>query len=102
LDPKLKKSRPELAIMESDLTEEFIIRYEGMLAEKEEQRVQVKLEKTNEKRKEEGLAPLKELAESKPSQTSLEKLEKKLSLLTERINNQKTQMVDKVHLIKSG
>ncbi|KAI9090445.1 hypothetical protein DFS34DRAFT_643834 [Phlyctochytrium arcticum] len=50
LDPKLKKTRPELREPESDLDDEFIERHKIALQEQEEEKKRKKLEKENEKR----------------------------------------------------
>ncbi|KAI8913708.1 hypothetical protein BC831DRAFT_490026 [Entophlyctis helioformis] len=97
-DPKLKKKRPELAAPESDLDDDFITRHEQSLEEKEVEKNSQKLEKENEKRKEEGLPPLKELPDSgkrAPASLSLDRLEKKYQTLCERIQTQKMAMIDK-------
>jgi DNA topoisomerase-1 len=97
LDPKLKKTRPELAEEESDVDEAFIERHLKALEEKEEQRRIKQLEKENEKRKEMGEKLLQELPDKpgKPPKLSMERLEKKYETLTERIKTQKLALVDK-------
>ncbi|TPX59427.1 hypothetical protein PhCBS80983_g02484 [Powellomyces hirtus] len=97
LEPKLKKKRPELVEAESDLDEEFIASHKQFLAEKEQERLAVKLEKDNEKRVAEGLKPLKSMPETAPKarNTSVEKLDKKRLLLTEKIQGQKMLLIDK-------
>ncbi|KAL5034755.1 DNA topoisomerase 1 [Batrachochytrium dendrobatidis] len=96
LDPKLKKTRPELQEPESDLDDEFIENHTRFLEECESERLQQRLDKENEKRKEDGLPLLKELPEKRTSSiTSIEKLEKKYATLCDRIAAQKTSIIDK-------
>ncbi|KAJ3173112.1 DNA topoisomerase 1 [Geranomyces variabilis] len=95
LDSKLKKKRPELDEMESDLDDEFIESHKQALAEKEKDQLAVKLERENTKRAQEGAPLLKELEVKKPSQQSLESLEKKLVKIDERIQAQKMLLIDK-------
>ncbi|KAJ3252413.1 DNA topoisomerase 1 [Boothiomyces macroporosus] len=97
LEPSLKKQRPELLEPESDLDDEFIKRHEIALEEKEKERLEKLLIKENEKRKENGEELLNSLPEQKKKQTipTMDKLEKKLQTLTDRIQAQKMQMVDK-------
>jgi DNA topoisomerase-1 len=98
IDPKLKKTRPELTEDESDLDDEFIARHLIALEKKEEERLQKLLIKENEKRAAAGESPVKSLPDKsrKTLVLSLERLEKKLVTLTERIASQKMQLVDKV------
>ena len=96
LDPDLENSRPELLEVESDLDEEFIERYEQELKEKEEAKQKEKLEKENEKRKQEGLSPMKALPERPKPEPRLDQLEKKYDSVCDRIATQKTNMIDKV------
>ncbi|KAI8904822.1 hypothetical protein EDD86DRAFT_194596, partial [Gorgonomyces haynaldii] len=96
LDPKLKK-KPEYN-HESDIDEEAIQRCEELLEQQRQQKAKVKLEKLNEKRKQDGEEPLEALPEEKgqrAASNSIEKLEKKLATVTERIKTQKTQLIDK-------
>ncbi|KAJ3172818.1 DNA topoisomerase 1 [Geranomyces variabilis] len=95
LDPKLKKKRPELDELESDLDDEFIESHKQALAEKEKDQLAVKLERENTKRAQEGAPLLKELEVKKPAQPSLESLEKKLVKIDERIQAQKMLLIDK-------
>jgi DNA topoisomerase-1 len=101
LDPKLKKSMPELVEEESELDDEFIERHLKALDEKEEEKLVKKLEKLNEKRKEDGEEPLtleelrRESKKRSPAAPTADKLEKKLVTLNERIQTQRLLMVDK-------
>ena len=97
LDPKLKKSQPELAQEESELDEEFISNYEKFLEEKESKQLEIKLEKENEKRKEAGEPPLKELKKKSnpPPILTLDRLEKKLQQISARIATMRTNMIDR-------
>ncbi len=98
LEPSYKKKRPELTEEESDLDDEFIERHLVALAKKEEERLEKLLIKENEKRAANGESPLKSLPEKtrKAPSLSLERLEKKLVTLNDRLANHKMQMVDKV------
>jgi DNA topoisomerase-1 len=99
LEPSLKKKRPELAEEESDVDEEFIERYAEMTKEKEEKAAAAKLAKENEKRREAGEEELKELPDKgskKAPVLDMERLEKKLVQLTDRINTMRTNLIDKV------
>lgn len=94
----MKKKRPELEDEESDLDDDFIKRHLIALEKKEEERLDKLLVKENEKRVAAGESPLKSLPEKsrKAPVLTLERLEKKLVTLTERIASQKMQLVDKV------
>jgi DNA topoisomerase I len=94
----LKKKRPELEEEESDLDDDFINRHLVSLEKKEEERLEKLLIKENEKRVAAGESPLKSLPDKsrKAPVLTLERLEKKLVTLTERIASQKMQFVDKV------
>ncbi|RKO89509.1 hypothetical protein BDK51DRAFT_12332, partial [Blyttiomyces helicus] len=98
LDPKVKKTQPKLVEPESDVDDDFIERHERFLVEQEEAKLAVKLEKENEKRKEEGLEPLKSLPKApiraKPVMAA-DKLEKKIESLTEKIKTQRVLLIDK-------
>ncbi|KAJ3274687.1 DNA topoisomerase 1 [Terramyces sp. JEL0728] len=98
LEPSLKKKKPELLDPESDLDDEFIQRHLIALEEKEKERLEKLLIKENEKRNESGEKPLTSLPEQKKKQiiSTMDKLEKKLQTLTDRIQAQKMQLVDKV------
>lgn len=96
IDPKLKKTRPELAERDAELAEETIERCEEMINEKAEKTQAIKLEKINEKLKAEGETIQTSLpAERKANNYSLEQLEKKFETLTARIHTQQTQLIDK-------
>jgi DNA topoisomerase-1 len=97
-NPKLKKTKPEYAEEESDVDEEFIERYLEANEVKEKEKHAKALEKENEKRAAEGLAPLKELPAKKRNATpmTIEKLEKKYEDLSKKIETTKLQMIDKV------
>ncbi|KAI8620897.1 hypothetical protein BC830DRAFT_1096703 [Chytriomyces sp. MP71] len=100
VDPKLKKKRPELTEDESDVDDEFIERYLADKERIEKEKAAKALEKENEKRKAEGLGPLKSLdkkAKATPTLDTLtaEKLEKKLEDATKKIETTKLQMIDK-------
>ncbi|KAJ3149531.1 DNA topoisomerase 1 [Geranomyces michiganensis] len=95
LDPKLKKKRPELAELESDIDDEYIESHKQALAEKEKDALAVKLERENTKRAQEGAPLLKELEVKKPSAPSMETLEKKLVKVDEKIQAQKMLLIDK-------
>ncbi|KAH9263474.1 hypothetical protein BASA83_013139 [Batrachochytrium salamandrivorans] len=97
LDPKLKRTRPELKEPESDLDDDFIKRHEQSLEEREAEKNQQKLEKENEKRKEEGLPLLKELPEKRVNAGSINmtRLENKYTTLCDRLSAQKTNIIDK-------
>lgn len=91
LEPKLKKSKPELFEELSDLDNEETIEKCEALIEAENEK---KLEKHNAKLIEKGDIPLKKL----PAQNrnfSVEQLEKKIEKLNARIHNLKTQLVDR-------
>ncbi len=100
-DPKLKKSRPELIEVESDLDEEAIELVLKMEKQRNEEKLVKKLEKTNKDRAAEGeslltLADLqKDVKKSQPAQLSIEKLEKKFIGLTDKIKAQKLLLLDK-------
>lgn len=93
-DKTFKKSRPELSELESDLDEDLV---EQKMEEKEKERVAKLLVKENEKRAAEGEELLLSLPEKdkKVAVLTLERLEKKLVILNEKIQNNKMQMVDK-------
>lgn len=95
LEPKLGKKRPELLEPESDLDDEFEERYLTSVAEKEAEKNVKALAKENEKRAESGQKPLTSLPTRAPPAQSMEKLEKKLATLNDRIGSQKMQFVDK-------
>lgn len=82
---------------ESDIDEEFILKYEKLQVELEKEKREKQLIKENEKRKEQNLSPLTSLPKKTISKATLtlEKLEKKLETLNARILNSKTQLVDK-------
>lgn len=98
LEPSFRKKREDLTREESDLDEEFITRHLISLDVKEEERLEKVMVKENEKRVAEGEEPLKrsESKDKKVTLLSLERLEKKLVTLTERIVNHKMALVDKV------
>ena len=100
LEPSLKKKRKELLGEESDLDEEFIARHLIALDQKENERLDKAFIKDNEKRVANGESPLKsrptDKAKKQQPLPTMEKLEKKLITLTERISAQKTQFTDKV------
>ena len=95
---------------ESDVDDAFLKRHSDNLDAKEADKNAKALVKLNEKRKEEGEAPLTALPDApklKPGDLfkkeiekiegmSLERLEKRLVSLSERIQSQKTMLVDKV------
>ncbi|KAI8098492.1 uncharacterized protein BX664DRAFT_1002 [Halteromyces radiatus] len=118
LDKSLKKKKPELAMDESDLEEDWIKEYEVEFIKKEREKVKNRFEKQNEKLKAENQAPqpkseleakLKKVDELEaqltkerksgkvdvaPSMT-VEKLLAKIEKLDERINATKIQATDK-------
>ncbi|KAJ3340106.1 DNA topoisomerase 1 [Entophlyctis luteolus] len=102
-DPKLKKSRPELAEAESDIDGEFIARYEKSCREKHLETERKALEKENERRRSEGQTEIRELEKRKKfvfgaeayEGLSVERLEKKLVDLSKKIENAKLTMIDK-------
>jgi DNA topoisomerase-1 len=108
LEPGLRKKRKELEEEESDVDEEFISRYLVGLEEREKERLEKVMMKENEKRKEHGESPLTSLYERKRelgesiAAMSMERLEKKMVSLTERIMTQKTALVDKVWIGMMG
>jgi predicted nuclease with TOPRIM domain len=82
---------------ESDLDEAFIERHELALEKAQREKNEKLLIKENEKRMENGEKPLLSLPEKKKTTTPMiEKLEKKLQNLNDRISSQKLQLVDKV------
>ncbi|KAJ1532421.1 DNA topoisomerase 1, partial [Nowakowskiella sp. JEL0078] len=98
LDPKLRKSRPELIEIESDIDDDFIERFEEEVLQKEKEAKEKKLLKINEKRREAGEKELKsidELPEPKKVALTLERLEKQLIKINETIKNQKLSLLDK-------
>lgn len=119
LEPKLKKKRPELLEPESDLEDDWIDEHEVQLMLKERERITLKWEKDNQKRKENKEKPLsekdlkemlkevdvreKELAKERKTGNvpgskgaTVEKCEAQLLKLDERIAATRTAMVDKV------
>lgn len=109
MEPKFRKNRPDVSEKESDIDDAFLARHSAALDAKEEDRNAKALVKLNEKRKEEGEAvvdvlpgvgklkpgDLFEREKEKIQEMSLEKLEKRLGSLTEKIASQKTLLVDK-------
>ncbi|KAF9897751.1 DNA topoisomerase 1, partial [Lobosporangium transversale] len=118
LEPKLKKKRPELLEPESDLEEDWIIEYEAQLMEKEREKIKLKFDKENEKRKENKEKPLsakelkemlkevdareKELAKERKTGVvpgskgaTVEKCDAQMLKLDDRIAATRTTMVDK-------
>lgn len=82
---------------ESDLDEAFIEQHELALEKAQREKNEKLLIKENEKRMENGEKPLLSLPEKKKTITPMiEKLEKKLQNLNDRISSQKLQLVDKV------
>jgi hypothetical protein len=110
LQPSFKKSRPDVTEEESDIDAAFLKRHSDNLDAKEADKNAKALVKLNEKLKEEGKAELVSLPDApklKPGELferekekieamSLERLEKKLVSLSDRIQSQKTMLVDKV------
>ena len=99
MDPKIKKTNPEVAVYESELDDEFIERYLQMMDEKEKKQNETKLIKENEKRRANGEEELTEWPEEKKVRKpimDMERLEKKHSQLEERIKAMKTNLIDKV------
>ena len=98
LDPKLKKTRPELFENSVEITPEFIQRYQADILDKERIKDAKQLEKLNEKRALDDEKPLTEL--DKPTRrladSSLEKLAKRHASLQAKIETQSTQLIDKV------
>ncbi|KAJ3012997.1 DNA topoisomerase 1 [Thoreauomyces humboldtii] len=96
LDKTLKKKRPELTEDESDIDDEFIASHEKFLEEQEEEKARKKHEKDNEKRVAEGQKPVKFVKPEKRASTmTIEKLEKKLITVADKIEAQKMLMIDK-------
>ncbi|KAF7727427.1 DNA topoisomerase 1, partial [Apophysomyces ossiformis] len=81
LDPSMKKKRPELAVDESDIDEDWIIQYEADLIVKERERVKTKFEKQNEKLKAEG-EPIRPESELEEKLNAVDEMESRLK--TER------------------
>ena len=95
IDPKKKKTVPQLTEDESDLDEEWISQYLILTKEKDEQKNQQKLEKLNEKRKQESLSPVKHLPPTTKKEPSIDKLEKQLATVSDRIKATKSSLIDK-------
>ncbi len=95
IDPKLKKKHPEYAESESDLDDDWIKGHKKALVEKEKEALQKKLEKENDKLKEEGKPLLIKIDPPPKRSPGLEALEKSYQRLTERIAAAKTSIVDK-------
>ncbi|KXS15148.1 hypothetical protein M427DRAFT_123840 [Gonapodya prolifera JEL478] len=93
LDPK-RKRKTEYA-EESDLDEDWIEQHEKFLEEQEKERLAKKLEKENERRKEEGEELLTHLDPPVKKTPSLDRLEDQFEKINERIKAQKLAMVDK-------
>ena len=110
LEPSFKKSRPDVTEIEGDIDDAFLKRHSENLDAKEADRTAKALVKLNEKLKEEGKAAVTVLPDApklkpgdmfkrekeKIEDMSLERLEKKLVSLSDRIQSQKTMLVDKV------
>ena len=110
MEPSYRKNRPDVTEKESDIDQDFLKRHSDHLDAKEADKNAKALVKLNEKRKEEGEPPLTVLPDApkvnpgelfekekeKIEGMNLERLEKRLSSLTERIQSQKTMLVDKV------
>ncbi|KAI9188080.1 DNA topoisomerase 1 [Blastocladiella emersonii ATCC 22665] len=103
LDPKLKRTRKELAEPESDLDEDWIESHLEAEALREAERDAKKLAKLNEQREADGESPLAELpnkrdpaaAAASKREQSLEQLEKKYAQLSAKIEATKVDMVDR-------
>ncbi|GJJ70302.1 DNA topoisomerase I [Entomortierella parvispora] len=118
LEPKLKKKRPEFLEPESDLEDSWMDEYEVQLMAKEKEKVTLKWEKENQRRKENKEKPqtekelkdmlkevdarAKELAKERKSGNvpgargaTVEKCEAQLLKLDERIAATRTAMTDK-------
>ncbi|KAJ3174818.1 DNA topoisomerase 1 [Irineochytrium annulatum] len=103
MEPKLKRSNPDLVAEESDIDDDFISRYLEEQEKKEEEKIKKQLEKTNEKRKEEGLSPLKqpEKVKKERGSRSAETLRKKIEDYTKKIAAAKMQLIEKVETSNS-
>ncbi|ORZ13576.1 hypothetical protein BCR42DRAFT_330683 [Absidia repens] len=118
LDKSIKKRRPNLAVDESDLEDDWIKEYDIQTIEKEREKAKVKFDKQNDRLKSEGKAPLpkselqdklKKVDELKAqldkerktgkvevaATMNVEKLLAKIEKLDERINATKIQATDK-------
>lgn len=94
IDPKLKKTMPQLNEPESDLDQEFIKEHLLLLEEKEIQKIKVKYEKLEDTQVSFESFKRNQLSKQKPS-ASIERLEKKLISLNDRLQAQKLLLVDK-------
>lgn len=96
LDPKLKKTRPELTEEESDLDEETFKRKEKEDRQEQLHRLEKKYEKMCEKAKEKGQPkPEKPTLKDSTREPNMERLEKELTRLNDRIHQAKAMRIDK-------
>ncbi|KAJ3342186.1 DNA topoisomerase 1 [Gonapodya sp. JEL0774] len=96
LDPK-KKKKSQYTEEESDLDEDWITQHEKNLEEQEKEKLAKKLDRENEKRREQGEKPLtmKDMEPPMKKTPSLERLEEMFEKMKEKISAQKLAMVDK-------
>jgi DNA topoisomerase-1 len=95
LDPKVKKSKPEIAEPESDMDEDDIERKRVEYEEKEQEKLDKKWEKMCAKAEEDGKSKPPKLVYEKKELT-LDRCEKSYTTLCARIEQAKTLRVDKV------
>jgi DNA topoisomerase-1 len=96
-NPKIKKTRSEIAEEESDMDDDMIKQKKKDVAANEKAKLEKKWEKICEKAKEEGKEkPEKPVYVEKALPDNPERLEKRFDTLSQRIQQAKLQRVDKV------